>query len=124
MFTIVPIFSPETAFNKLSDELISNTIIGKLFSWLRVKAVVSIIFRPFFIASLNVIFSNFTASELISGSQSYIPSTLVPFKIISASISIALRTAAESVVKYGFPVPAAKITIRFFSRCLIAFLFI
>ena len=59
-----------------------------------------------------------------SGSSSYIPSTLVPFKITSDSISIALSTAAESVVKYGFPVPPPKITTLPFSKCLIAFLLI
>ena len=31
---------------------------------------------------------------------------------------MALKTAAESVVKYGLPVPDAKITIRFiYNRC-------
>src|SRR5690606_41460506 len=50
------------------------------------------------------------------------PSTRVPFKMTSASISIALKTAAESVVKYGFPVPPPKITTRPFSTWRIAFL--
>ena len=39
-------------------------------------------------------------------------------------ISDALRLAAVSVVKNGLPVPAAKITILFFSICLIALLLI
>jgi hypothetical protein len=38
------------------------------------------------------------------------PSTLVALKIISASISTALRAAPVSVVKQGLPVPAEKIT--------------
>jgi uridylate kinase len=33
---------------------------------------------------------------------------------------MALKTAAVSVVKYGFPVPPANITILFFSKCLVA----
>ncbi len=48
------------------------------------------------------------------------PSTLVAFMITLARISIARRAAAVSVVKYGLPVPAAKITTRPFSRCRIA----
>ena len=36
---------------------------------------------------------------------------------ISAPTSEARNTAAVSVVKNGFPVPAAKITTRFFSKC-------
>ena len=75
-------------------------------------------------ASSNVKCSNFIASLFFSGSKLYIPSTLVPFKITSALISIARKTAAESVVKKGFPVPALKITTHFFSRCLTALLFI
>jgi len=55
-----------------------------------------------------------------SGSESYTPSTLVPLRITSDSISTALRDAAESVVKKGFPVPAPKITILPFSKCLTA----
>ena len=38
------------------------------------------------------------------------------------SNSEALNAAAVSVEKNGFPVPAAKITILFLSRCLIALL--
>jgi hypothetical protein len=41
---------------------------------------------------------------------------LVALRIASALISIARSAAAVSVVKYGFPVPAAKITTRPFSR--------
>ena len=74
--------------------------------------------------SLKVSLLYFSASGFISGSSEYIPSTLVPFNITSASISIALREAAESVVKKGFPVPAPKITILPFSKCLTARLLI
>ena len=102
----------------------SNTIIGSSFSLLKVNAVVSIIFKPFFIVSSKEISSNLIASLFFSGSSLYIPSTLVPFRITSALISIALKTAAESVVKYGLPVPDAKITTRPFSKCLVAFLLI
>jgi hypothetical protein len=41
-------------------------------------------------------------------------------RIASAWISSARRAAAVSVVKNGLPVPAAKITIRPFSRWRIA----
>jgi hypothetical protein len=85
---------------------------------------VSITFNPLLKTSSNEILSNFIALMFFSGSSSYIPSTLVPFKITSDSISIALSTAAESVVKYGFPVPPPKITTLPFSKCLIAFLLI
>ena len=40
--------------------------------------------------------------------------------MISDFISEALRTAAVSVEKNGFPVPEAKITTLFFSKCLVA----
>ena len=49
---------------------------------------------------------------------------IIVFNMTSALISIALKTAAESVVKKGFPVPPPKITTLFFSKCLTAFLFI
>ena len=48
------------------------------------------------------------------------PSTFVAFKIISAEISLARNAAVVSVEKYGFPVPATKITILPRSRCLVA----
>ena len=44
------------------------------------------------------------------------PSTLVALSSTSAWISIARSDAAVSVVKYGLPVPAAKMTTRPFSR--------
>src|ERR1051325_7951154 len=44
------------------------------------------------------------------------PSTCVALKMISHSSSAARSAAAESVVKNGLPVPAAQMTMRFFSR--------
>src|SRR5680860_1350756 len=43
-------------------------------------------------------------------------------KIASAPTSKALKAAAVSVVKNGFPVPPANMTTRPFSKCLTAFL--
>ena len=60
--------------------------------------------------------SSFFSSENLIGSESYIPSTLVPLRMISDFISEALKTAAVSVEKNGLPVPEAKITTLFFSR--------
>ena len=57
----------------------------------------------------------------VRGSPSYTPWT--PFfaiRIASAPISSARSAAAVSVVKNGLPVPAAKMTIRPFSRCRMA----
>ena len=45
---------------------------------------------------------------------------LLDIKITSALISAALNAAVVSVVKYGLPVPAPKITILPFSKCLTA----
>ena len=45
------------------------------------------------------------------------PSTLVPLNRASQPISAARKAAAVSVVKNGFPVPAANRTMRPFSRC-------
>ena len=81
---------------------ISNTIIGRLFSLQSVTAVRSITLSSFSITSLKVRVSYLVASGSISGSAEYTPSTLVPFIIISALISIARRAAAVSVLKYGF----------------------
>ena len=55
-----------------------------------------------------------------SGSALYTPSTFVPFRMASAPISNARWAAVVSVEKKGAPIPAAKITIRPFSRCRIA----
>ena len=48
------------------------------------------------------------------------PSTFVAFRSASAPISLALSAAAESVEKYGLPVPPPNITTRPFSKCLSA----
>ena len=48
------------------------------------------------------------------------PSTFVALMIASAPISTARSAPAVSVVKKGLPVPAAKMTIRPFSRCRMA----
>ena len=50
--------------------------------------------------------------------------TLVALIISLQSNSDALKVAAVSVEKNGLPVPAAKITILFLSKCLIALLLI
>ena len=52
-----------------------------------------------------------------NGSLLKIPLTLVAFTINLQSNSEALKAAAVSVEKKGFPVPAANITILFLSRC-------
>ena len=56
-------------------------------------------------------------SEFLFGSEEYTPSTLY-FAIINTweSISIARSAEAVSVVIYGFPIPAANITTRPFSK--------
>src|SRR5690554_7501024 len=56
--------------------------------------------------------SNFSALGSLNGSAVYTPSTLVALSTTSASISMARRQAAESMVKKGLPVPAEKITTR------------
>ncbi len=45
-FTSVPMDSPLAIFMKLPSLFISNTIMGRLFSWQRVMAVMSITFNP------------------------------------------------------------------------------
>ena len=94
---------------------------GRLFSLLKVNAVESMIFRFLSRTVSKEMSSNIVAFMFCSGSESKIPSTLVPLRITSALISIALKTAAESVVKKGFPVPPPKITTLPFSKCLTAF---
>ena len=83
-------------------------------------AVRSITLKFLFKTSEYVILLNFFASLYFIGSLSYTPSTFVPFKTISALSSFARNAAAESVVKNGLPVPPLMMTIRPFSRCLIA----
>jgi hypothetical protein len=48
------------------------------------------------------------------------PSTFVALRSASAPISLALSAAAESVEKYGLPVPPAKMHTRPYSKCLSA----
>ena len=93
-----------------------------LFSWHKVIAVMSITLKS---SCITLLYDNslyFLASIYFWGSLSYTPSTLVPFSNISEPNSFALKAAAESVVKNGFPVPPAMITILPFSICLIALL--
>ena len=79
-------------------------IIGATFVWeWNIFFSALLFFWPYLIASL-----------FFSGSELYTPSTLVPFKTIFASISIALKLAVESVVKYGLPRPAPNITMLLF----------
>ena len=61
--------------------------------------------------------------KFLSDAQNYTDKHIgIIDKILAQPISEALSEAAVSVEKKGFPVPAAKITIRFFSKCLTAFL--
>ena len=97
--TIVPTFSPFIIFSRFPGLFISKTIIGRLFSLHNVKAVMSMTFSPSENTVANDSSSYFTASAFLSGSELYIPSTLVPLRMTSAFISFALSAAAESVVK-------------------------
>ena len=56
--------------------------------------------------------SNFLAEGSLTGSLEYTPSTFVALNNALASISAARSAAVVSVVKYGLPVPAAKIKTR------------
>ena len=76
----------------------------------------SITFKFLLSTSRKVNRSNILASLFFIGSLSKTPSTFVAFKITSALISMARRAAAVSVEKKGFPVPAARITMRPFSK--------
>ena len=83
----------------------------------RESAVESITRRPRSIACRCVISGRNFASGTFEGSASKTPSTpCLAIRITSARISRARSAAAVSVVKNGLPVPAAKITIRPFSR--------
>ena len=85
------------------------------------SAVVSMTLSPRSIASRCVSSGRNVASASSRGSPSYTPPTLFfAIRIASAPISSARSAAAVSVVKNGLPVPAAKITMRCFSRCRIA----
>ena len=69
-----------------------------------------------------VILSYLFAALYILGSAEYTASIDFPRSIISAFISVALNTAAVSVVKYGCPVPHANITTLPLFKCFSAFL--
>ena len=86
-------------FSKLFSLFILITEIGNLFSLHNVIAVKSITFNSLSRTSLYDKFSYFTALSFWNGSESYTPSTFVPLIIIFALISMALSTAAVSVVK-------------------------
>ena len=90
-------------------------MIGILFSLQSANAVWSIILKLSARALSKVRVSYFVAVGSFSGSAVYTPSTLVPLRSASASISHALRAEAESVVKKGLPVPPAMIATPPFS---------
>ena len=90
---------------------------GRSFCIHMAVAVTSITFRPLAMTSSYVMSWNFLALGSFSGSAVYTPSTRVPFSITSASISMPRSDDPVSVVKYGLPVPALKMTT---SPCSIA----
>src|SRR5699024_6404180 len=90
----------------------------------RVIAVVSITPKFSDIDCIYVTLSYLIASSYFLGSLLYTPSTFLASNITSASISTALKAAAESVVKYGLPIPQPNITTLPFSKCLVALLLI
>jgi hypothetical protein len=63
-----------------------------------VNAVISMTLKFLVMHSAKEIDSNFCAATSFSGSEEYMPSTLVPFKITSAFISMARKEPAVSVV--------------------------
>src|SRR5581483_5271068 len=116
----VPTCSPATTRAMLPSAS-SNTWIVSLLSIQSESAVVSITFRPRSIASRWVSRGMKRADGSTLGSPSYTPSTpCFAMRIASAPISSARSAAAVSVVKNGLPVPAAKMTMRPFSRWRIA----
>ena len=115
---------PFKKLNKLFSLVISKTLMGILFSLHKVIAVRSIIANSFSKTSEKVIDLNLLALGLVLGSVSNTPSTLVPLINKSQFNSAALKAAALSVLKKGFPVPPAIITILPLSKCLIALLLI
>src|ERR671924_1292573 len=118
--TSVPTRSPRTT-RRMLPSASANTWMGRLLSMQRESAVVSITFRPRSIASRCVISVRSFAFESTRGSPSRTPSTACfAIRIASAPISSARSAAAVSVVKNGLPVPAAKMTVRSFSRWRIA----
>src|SRR5947209_1859574 len=121
LLMMVPSRSPRATRAMLCSSSRLNTYSGRLLSMHRERAVVSITFSPFSIASMCVSCGISRAFGFVRGSASSTPSTpFFPIRIASAPISSARSAAAVSVVKNGLPVPAAKITIRPFSRWRIA----
>src|SRR4051794_19917455 len=117
---IVPTRSPSITRPMLPGAS-SKTWIGRWLSMQSESAVVSITRSPRSIACRCVISGMNSACGCVRGSPSNTPRT--PFfaiRIASAPTSSARSAAAVSVVKYGLPVPAAKITTRPFSRWRIA----
>src|ERR1039458_5507814 len=113
---MLPILSPIDIRIILPVVFKLKTIIGSLLSRHMAIEVASITPSARDSTSRYEISANFTASGNCSGSLSYTPSTRVVLAIPSALISSARSVAAVSVEKYGLEVPAAKITIRPFSR--------
>ena len=117
---IVPTRSP-VATRRMLPAASSKTWIGSSFSMQSESAVVSITRSPRSIASRCVSAGRNVAFGSCAGRRRRRPS--MPFfaiRIASAPISSARSAAAVSVVKNGLPVPAAKMTIRPFSRWRIA----
>src|SRR5439155_21146935 len=114
--TRVPTRSPRTTAAMAPGRLTFRTISGRWFSLQSVIAVWSITFSSAIITSRCEISVYSVASFSFLGSAEYTPSTLVALMITLALIWMARSTAAVSVEKYGLPVPAAKITVWFFSR--------
>ena len=95
----------------------SNTHTGMSFSMQRESAVESMTSSRRFMRSRGSISSNFVASGCFRGSASYTPSTrYLAMSRTFACISAARSAAVVSVVMYGLPVPAAKMTTMPLSR--------
>src|SRR5690606_3500667 len=106
----VPSAPPRTMFSRAPGLFMLKTRKGILWSRHRQMAVRSITSSLRSSTPSYVRRSNFSALGSLNGSAVYTPSTLVALSTTSASISMARRQAAESVVKKGLPVPAEKIT--------------
>src|SRR5688572_14650783 len=121
LWTSVPTCSPFAARTIASFWEMSKMISGMSRSSASAAAVASITPRRLSSRSRCVSSSIFFASFVVRGSASYTPSTwFLPMRMTSAPISAARSVAAVSLVKYGLPVPAAKMTTRPFSRWRIA----
>ena len=106
-----------------SGSLIAKTKSGIWLSRHNDVAVESITFKSLFNISIYEISSYFTADLSNFGSAEYTPSIVFASNITSESVSTALKAAAVSVEKNGWPVPHANITTLPFSKCFDAFLF-